>query len=391
MNLSRLIFCHACVCIVALALALGAPVGCSATVTTNDRCAAPIRLLPDASLRISQLAMSVGCSCARMSDGSVRCMGNNLTGCLGVQNLPYASNPIRVPGVSGVIDVAINTFGTVCALTNSGDVWCWGWDGNGLVGNDHAGDDLCAGRVMCAHAPVRLPAIRDAIKIVVGELSVCVIRADRRVMCWGDIEFSSAGAPFRVAHPVEIPGIADAVSLFPSGRSVAIVRSDGSVDSVDSNARVQIPLTASVSGSGPTGRYCYVREDRQAYCWGENEFSVLGTDVGGTPIRMPRLLGVPCVSDISVGFRHSCAIVTDGHVMCWGANESQQVGPVSQNSANCGISRCVTTPFLVSGVDHVVSVSLSDGRTCAIRSDHTVWCWGMVNGESTHTPTRVEW
>ena len=73
-------------------------------------------------------------------------------------------------------------------------------------------------------------------------------------------------------------------------------------------------------------------------------------------------------SAVAVGYFHSCAIVGDGKLRCWGMNTYGQLG-VS------GLSQ-TDVPTLVDGIDGVVAVDAGAYHTCALREDGTVWCWG---------------
>jgi alpha-tubulin suppressor-like RCC1 family protein len=77
-----------------------------------------------------ELALGAECSCARVSDGGVYCWGH----------LGYAPNsavPTRVPGLGGVVQIvsAPNTK-LVCALRDTGETLCWGWNEFGVLGED---------------------------------------------------------------------------------------------------------------------------------------------------------------------------------------------------------------------------------------------------------------
>ena len=71
-------------------------------------------------------------------------------------------------------------------------------------------------------------------------------------------------------------------------------------------------------------------------------------------------------TEVTVGERHSCALVRGGDVACWGSNE---VGQLGRKDA-----------FLVGDVgvalDGAVDLASGLAEVCALRSDKTVWCWG---------------
>src|SRR5439155_15494133 len=82
----------------------------------------------------------------------------------------------------------------------------------------------------------------------------------------------------------------------------------------------------------------------------------------------------PCISSVSTGADHACAIKADGTLWCWGLNEWGQLGIGQQIMSNATPTRVVTA--LGNPFTNVVSVGIGERHTCAVRSDHTLWCWG---------------
>jgi alpha-tubulin suppressor-like RCC1 family protein len=103
-------------------------------------------------------------------------------------------------------------------------------------------------------------------------------------------------------------------------------------------------------------------------CWGSNDSWQLGTDPAGAgwsakPVPVP---GVPAAGAVAVGLKHACAILlgTGGQVMCWGANDFQQLGVATGNG-----------PVKVPNVSGAVSLALGDRHSCAATGTGIV-CWG---------------
>ncbi len=76
----------------------------------------------------------------------------------------------------------------------------------------------------------------------------------------------------------------------------------------------------------------------------------------------------------AAGFYGSCAVLSDGHVYCWGANNFGQVGDGSRSDAD------VATPTEVMGVDEATQVAVGASAACARLADGHVDCWGQNNG-----------
>lgn len=90
-----------------------------------------------------------------------------------------------------------------------------------------------------------------------------------------------------------------------------------------------------------------------------------GTDAGATR---------PYVRALSLGMDFSCALLWSGVVRCWGNNGWGQLGDGSTAEAHAP-----TTVGVISDAEQISAGGGSAGYVCAVRSDHTVWCWG-ANG-----------
>lgn len=93
-----------------------------------------------------------------------------------------------------------------------------------------------------------------------------------------------------------------------------------------------------------------------------------GTDSSDAGVDVTPLPGN--VSELSLGAYHSCALMKDGTVRCWGSNESGQVGIGS----DAGLVAQPTKIPTLSNVKHVRA--FAEGNTCALMNDGTVQCWG---------------
>ena len=88
---------------------------------------------------------------------------------------------------------------------------------------------------------------------------------------------------------------------------------------------------------------------------------------------------------VSAGFYHTCAVKTDHTLWCWGDNSGSRLGD--------GTTAASPVPVQVSGqATDWAAVSASDAHTCAVKTDHTLWCWGDNRdgelGDGTRPPAR---
>lgn len=113
---------------------------------------------------------------------------------------------------------------------------------------------------------------------------------------------------------------------------------------------------------------CARLQNGEAHCWGENEDGQLGD---GTEIDRtnPTDIGI-AVSDLDAGFSHTCAVQEGGDVLCWGSNTDGQLGVDPGNSTK------LASPTKVPGLAGATSVCAGVSHSCAVLADGTIRCWG---------------
>lgn len=115
---------------------------------------------------------------------------------------------------------------------------------------------------------------------------------------------------------------------------------------------------------------CAVLVDGGVRCWGAREGLRAGglSDVGA-PAPVP---GLPAAVEVAAGPRHTCVRTLDGEVWCWGRNGFGEAAPGSEPSD-------VWPPARVDGLPAVTALAAGRNHTCAIAaSDGRVWCWGRA-------------
>lgn len=150
-------------------------------------------------------------------------------------------------------------------------------------------------------------------------------------------------------------------------------------------------LTAGASSIAANGEHtCVLTAVGGVKCWGMNYFGQLGNDstVGASlPVDVHTLASG--VTAIAAGYYHNCALMQTGAVMCWGRNESGQLGD------NSGIDQPI--PVNVTGfASGAVAIAAGNAHTCALDSAGGVKCWGnndsgqLGNDSVISSPTPVD-
>lgn len=222
------------------------------------------------------------------------------------------------------VDLAVGWRHT-CWVDTNAEVWCTGRNDDGQLGQ---GDRF--GRL----EPTRVE-LQPASRITVGQGFSCALLMDGSIQCWGLNDQGQLGVGDRISRPVP---------------AVAIEGGPW----VDLYARYD--ATCAIDAAGTLA------------CWGDNVEGQIG-DGTDTDALSP-FVREGTWSTIGPGQGHACGIRTDGTLWCWGRNTEGQLG---QPEGAPGQSR---SPLQVGTDTDWVAVHSSQGGSCAIKVDGTLWCWG---------------
>jgi len=161
--------------------------------------------------------------------------------------------------------------------------------------------------------------------------------------------------------------------LTGSTATLAGVRISGSGAPVASEARVRY--------SAGANHACQVRRDGSVACWGGNLSGQLGngsTTNQSVPVTVSGVTGAVAVA---AGLGHTCALLVGGAARCWGGNASGQLGDGTTTQRVTPVQVMVRTPlpfggFLDSPLSNVVQLAAGYDHTCALIADGGVRCWG---------------
>jgi alpha-tubulin suppressor-like RCC1 family protein len=334
----------------------------------------PVNDLPFASLTLDQYVKRVptqidggdGHTCALFNDGRVKCWGTNTSGQLGV-GYGDEFSPGLTPGSMGDNASFVN-FGNDsfvvsitsgkdfnCALLSTGRPMCWGNDYLKQIG-----------------AYSRNPYVPNAVhrglkvtQISAGENHACALSALGVITCWGANNVGQLGI-----------GSTSDSEYFEYQNAL--------------NFGADLTATQVTAGSNHT---CAILFGGDVSCWGDNANGQLGFDPTTTPtLSSPStfldLQNNRSALSISAGGNHTCAILTDDTLSCWGSNGSGQIG-----NGVTGTDAITPTDVAFGNSLHATSVQVGEDFTCAILSDSSSRCWGandlgqLGHGDSASTNT----
>jgi len=237
-------------------------------------------------------------------------------------------------------------------VLTDGTVMCWGEDRNGALGLENHGSQWEYPKAPIPTGPIDLGTGRIAKEIAMNRWTqyTCAILDTNDLIYWGYIDAAYVGAPSQAPTPGQQPG--------SMGDNLAVVNLG----------------TGKTAKALSVGEYhhCVILNDDSLVCWGENSVGQVG--VGDTTKRAsptPVTLGSGRTAKaVALGQSHTCAILSDDSLSCWGTNYGGQLGVGDTTSRN--------SPTAVSlGSSTVKAVALGQSHTCAILSDDSLSCWGV--------------
>ena len=110
---------------------------------------------------------------------------------------------------------------------------------------------------------------------------------------------------------------------------------------------------------------------------------------GPCALASVRVADVPIAHRVAVGDAHSCALVDDGSIVCFGSDAQGQVGDSGAAGDDCSGAPCARSPHAVAHMATFTSVAARGDGTCAHARDGEIHCWGDGrHGELGNFPAR---
>lgn len=327
--------------------------------------------VPNLSSNYASLSAGLAHTCGVTIAGGVKCWGDNFYGQLGDGTKNDKTTPVDVSGLtSGVMAVSAGGSHS-CALTSAGSVKCWGANYDGQLG-DGTGTE--------STVPVEVAGLSSSvIEITVGSTHTCAITDSGGAKCWGgNSRGESGGGVFpQNDTPVDVIGLASGVSNISAGRWQTCAVTDAGIVKCwgvhfGGLATNVSDLTASVQTVAVGGDHaCTLTDDGGVKCWGFNGDGRLGDNtIERRYTTADDVLDLESgVRSIDVGGGFSCALMDNSQVKCWGGNGDGASG-YAQNLI--GSLTPVTVPFTDS-----FSQIVSGSHSCGLLNNGGIKCWGQ--------------
>ena len=221
----------------------------------------------------------------------------------------------------------------------------------------------------------------------------CALTASGGVKCWGANDLGQLGDGTTVDRvtPVDVLGLTSGVAAISAGGGhTCALTTGGSVRCWGNNNTGQVgtgstaqtsPVPVEVVGleSGVTaissglGYSCALRQAGDAVCWGSNQSGNLGDGTTTTNASPVVVQGLPTgqIASIAAGGWHTCAILAGGGAKCWGLNTS--AGKLGDGTT---VDRLTPTDVAGMGSGTAAIATAILHHTCAMTTTGVVKCWG---------------
>jgi alpha-tubulin suppressor-like RCC1 family protein len=275
-------------------------------------------------------------TCAAMPDGSARCWGQNDRGQLGDATFTSNATPLQVMNLASVVEIGVARSFT-CARRSDGSITCWGDNASGQLG-----DGTVNPRTVPASTVTGLFAPPDTLAL--GASHGCAHLANGNGACWGVNTYGQLG--------------------------------DGTMMNRPQATAMPVTMVREIAASGyqtsvAGGQTCALRMNGTIACWGSNDFGQLGNgQMSPTPSTAAvEVAGITGAVELVAGRYHACARHGAGLVSCWGHNDGGQIG-----DGTIGTDR--PTPVAVTLARPAIHIAAGGYHTCALLDDDSVYCWG---------------
>jgi len=299
----------------------------------------------EASPCVVDLALDSTHACVAIAGEPPRCWGDDSAGQLGRGPIDGGGDASPLPArVALAAADFVETGGALtadhpfsCALVAGGTPLCWGSDDLGQRGRGEDASVVSAS----TPAPVALPTGMQ--QLAAGGSHACTLDAAGVVRCWG------YGERNQLAH------VPPSGSFDPTPKAVTLPR---------------------VAKQIATGGYhsCALLDDATVACWGFHNVGQLGRLPSGGVVTgegVGLVSGVSNAAFVALGWGHSCVVGNDGGLACFGLDSNGQLG----RGVFVGFS-AVASPVTLPAGRRAVDACAGTSHTCALLDDGTVSCWG---------------
>ena len=261
------------------------------------------------------------------------------------------------------------------------------------------------------------------IYISAGDYQGTVIKKDNSLWLfgWNEAGYGQLNTPIKVLDDVKMVSCSDLIAAVRNDGTLWVCGNGGAHEdawlikdwnpSAGVNGTDNLPkltkIANDVKSVSVSEEIAYIKTDNSLWVWGWNDKAQIGNGYKGTkytksydgftvPVQSIPVKILDNVAEVSLGRGFGVALKIDGSVWTWGWNKRNQLG-----NGGTGDARTISTNELSSGpvqtvptkiMEDVISIDAGDQHACAIKTDGTLWVWGIFetgNGRNFAVPTKI--
>jgi alpha-tubulin suppressor-like RCC1 family protein len=320
------------------------------------------------------------------TDGTIWTWGDNSTGALGDNTIIHRSSPVQVVGFATTWSSVAGQRRTV-AIKKDGTLWSWGSNNRGELGDN---------TIISKSSPVQVVGFATTwSSVACGYYSTKAIKKDGTMWTWGSNSYGALGNNDTVHRSSPVQPLAYAFSTNWSNTSAgaahtSAIKKDGTLWSWGLGTSGQLGNNTATSTSLPVQEMTYstiwsqlsagsdyaaaIKTDSTLWLWGLGTSGQLGDNTAtskSSPVQTVSV-GGPVWISVDGGVFNTAAIKSDGTLWAWGSNSSGQLGDGTITYRSSPVQT------VVFGVNWS-SVACGREHTAAIKTDGTLWTWGLNN------------
>ena len=324
--------------------------------------------------------------------GSLWVWGYNNAGQLGDNTIVSKSSPIQTTAGGTNWKQVAGGFAHTAAIKTDGTLWTWGNNGQGQLG-----DNTAVGK----SSPVQTVASGTNWKqVACSGYSTAAIKTDGTLWLWGSNlsgELGDNTATSYRSSPVQtVAGGTSWKQVACGDKNITAIKTDGTLWLWGDNTYGQLgllsvgggyssPVQTAAGGTnwkqvaaGGFGHTAAIKTDGTLWTWGYNNDGQLGINLAGGSNRSTPVQTVAAGTNwkqVACGNEFTAAIKTDGTLWLWG------IGTLGQLGDNTAVGKSSPVQTIAAGTNWK-QVACGVGHTAAIKTDGSLWLWGSgANGE----------
>lgn len=332
---------------------------------------------PPTAIKVNKISAGFRWNMALKTNGEVWGWGSNTTGNLGNNTTDFTSSPVMVVGNHSFVSIQTEDL-SAYALKANGEEWAWG--------NNSTFGELGDNSVSRRSSPVSVVGEHTFSYLGVGYTHTLALKSNGEAWAWGDAGYGKLGnqnTADNKSSPISVVGNHSFISIVGGGDHTAALKANGEVWTWGNNTQGQLGDLTTTHKSSPisvVGGHAFVaisigadhsiglKTNGEVWTWGLNNFGQLGIQSIAGKSSPVSVVGNHSFVAVAAGYYHSVALKANGEVWTWGNND---YGYLGINSV-----ALKSSPVLVVGNHSFIAISAGYTHTMALKENGEVWCWG---------------